>query len=493
VTARLDDGLRPGAGERLRRAAPWLAALAAGLLGLAALSHYYRQDLTLVHYDSKARLLVARRAFDNMTPGIDQIGMYWLPLPALLDMPLVLNDALYKNGIAASLLSVLCFAASVFFLYRIVYLLRSDHLLASAGAFIFGTNAAVLYVQSTPLTESLYFALSLGAIAFLTRFLLTEERRDLLAAGAFSALATLVRHDGWSLCAGLNILLLLGLIPSRTSWQVKRKYLLTFLAVSVAGLVAFQVYCLYITGTLFPPQQDVRPLTAFSKGDLLLSIGAYLTCAANVAGRPVSIVAAAGLIAFLIHRRFRPPFLTAYALLHPIPLFTLAYFLGHPYRVRYTVVLIPAIAVFAVAFWPSKRWARPLLAALVVANLLFPLSDRYGMLKEATYHQVEIIERQRAIEYLEENWHGEPVLASMGWIAPFLQDWGVPLRYVVHEGVFGTWEQAMSRPELVVEWMLVEKRDVLAQAGAANPKFYQGFEPVLELSNFTIYRRTGER
>jgi hypothetical protein len=72
-----------------------IAVLAAG----AAAALYYAQvGLTNSHYDARAHLVVARRIFDSLTPGWQQIGAVWLPLPHLLNMLPVQVDAMYRTG-----------------------------------------------------------------------------------------------------------------------------------------------------------------------------------------------------------------------------------------------------------------------------------------------------------------------------------------------------------------------------------------------------------
>ena len=59
------------------------AAIAAGAI---AAWHYARLGLTLSHYDARGHLIVARRVLDSITPGWQQIGAVWLPLPHLLNL-----------------------------------------------------------------------------------------------------------------------------------------------------------------------------------------------------------------------------------------------------------------------------------------------------------------------------------------------------------------------------------------------------------------------
>src|SRR5215510_15943386 len=69
------------------------------------------RDLTFVHIDAIAHVNKARGLFDNVTPGIRQLGSIWLPLPHLLIAPLTWFDDLWRTGAAGSLLSMTCYVA----------------------------------------------------------------------------------------------------------------------------------------------------------------------------------------------------------------------------------------------------------------------------------------------------------------------------------------------------------------------------------------------
>src|SRR6187455_664202 len=88
-------------------------ALAAALGGAYAAWHYHRLGLTLSHYDARGHLVVARRIFDSITPGWQQIGAVWLPLPHLLNAVPVQIDALYRTGASGVAISIASFAVAV--------------------------------------------------------------------------------------------------------------------------------------------------------------------------------------------------------------------------------------------------------------------------------------------------------------------------------------------------------------------------------------------
>src|SRR5712692_9887970 len=84
---------------------------AAALIGGAlAAWHYHRLGLTLSHYDARGHLVVARRIIDSITPGWQQIGAVWLPLPHLLNAIPVQMDFFYRTGASGVALSIVAFA-----------------------------------------------------------------------------------------------------------------------------------------------------------------------------------------------------------------------------------------------------------------------------------------------------------------------------------------------------------------------------------------------
>src|SRR5258708_14152542 len=85
------------------------AAAAAAMLGAIVAIHYHRLGLTLTHYDARGHLVVARRIVDSITPGWQQIGAVWLPLPHLLNALPVQIALFYRTGASAVALSIVAF------------------------------------------------------------------------------------------------------------------------------------------------------------------------------------------------------------------------------------------------------------------------------------------------------------------------------------------------------------------------------------------------
>src|SRR6476619_3932638 len=126
---------RPG-----RRALPIAIGGVAALSGAFAAWHYHRLGLTLTHYDARGHLVVARRIIDSITPGWQQIGAVWLPLPHLLNMVPVQLDFFYRTGWSATAISIASFAIAGAAIAWIAATLTSSNAAAVAAAVIFVLN-----------------------------------------------------------------------------------------------------------------------------------------------------------------------------------------------------------------------------------------------------------------------------------------------------------------------------------------------------------------
>src|SRR5688500_5263611 len=133
-------------------------AVAAAAACLAAWIFYFREDLILSHYDAKAHLVVARRVLDSITPGWQQIGAVWLPLPHLIQILPTQIDLFYRTGAFASLLSIASFTVMVWAAVRLVIAMTGSATGAITTAAMLVSNPNLLYLQSTPMTEPLLLA-----------------------------------------------------------------------------------------------------------------------------------------------------------------------------------------------------------------------------------------------------------------------------------------------------------------------------------------------
>ena len=127
-------------------------AAAAGAWGVFAAIHYHRLGLTLAHYDARAHLVVARRIFDSLIPGWQQVGAVWLPLPHLLNALPVQNDWLYRTGFSAIALSIAAMAIAAWAIATLIQRATGYMTCVAFATALLMLNPDVLYLQSKPMT-----------------------------------------------------------------------------------------------------------------------------------------------------------------------------------------------------------------------------------------------------------------------------------------------------------------------------------------------------
>src|SRR4051812_49159497 len=123
-----------------------LAGIAALLMAIGASAAWWcvQHGYPLYYGDAEAHLNIARRIFDSRTPGPDQIGTVWLPLPHFLLIPFAMRDAWWQSGLAGVLPSFACFVIAGMFLFASAKRVYSSTGAALAVVLLFSLNPNIL-------------------------------------------------------------------------------------------------------------------------------------------------------------------------------------------------------------------------------------------------------------------------------------------------------------------------------------------------------------
>jgi hypothetical protein len=495
------------------------------LLGCRAAWLYHAAGLTLSHYDAKAHLVVARRVVDNLTPGWQQLGAVWLPLPHLLNLVPVQIDVFYRTGASAVAISVLAFALAAVGIARIVMRATGSSSAGIAGAAVLALNPDVLYLQSTPMTEALLIGLLVMAMSFTLDWLqqITEtgwnpaacpgraeasrresgpDSRTTMAAGLFIAAACLTRYEAWPATAALLVLCAIALRHAGMSTRAAFTHAARLGAYPAVVVAAFLVQSRltvgkwFVTGGFFLPDN-------IDTGNPFRAIGSVWWGAHVISGYGVELAAVAGAIACLVvawRDRRRSWLLAPLALVAAGALPAYAFYDGHPFRIRYMTPLVPALAACAgLGVGRARgRLLRLALAAGVIALVAIetrPFDFNAPMLLEAQWDSGNSAARRQVTRYLVDHYDGRTIMASMASLAHYMQELsrsGFRLKDFLHEGNGEIWEAAVKDPRPHVGWILVEEwaegGDRLAASARDNPRFLQGFTRVAEGGGVALYR-----
>jgi hypothetical protein len=487
--------------ETDRRFARTLAAIAIGWGTIAAIV-YYAQGLTLSHYDAKAHLVVARRIIDNLTPGWEQIGAVWLPLPHLLNFIPVQIDLFYRTGATAVAISIASFGLAVYAMTRLIVEATGSRTGAVAAALLLALNPNVLYLQSTAMTEPLLIGLLLLSAWMMLRWT-ADPPKWRRAAGWSLVAAGMTRYEAWPFTGAVLVL-----AAGARWWKGDpfRSVITDTARLAVYPIVSYlwfmahsrvTVGAWFVTGGFYVPDPAMQghPLTVTKAVAYGASqLGSYVLLGAAV-GAVFLIVRTA-----LSQRQPKPALLVPLALTAVAALPWHAFHQGHPLRIRYMVpTVVAAIVCSGIGIGLLKRNRQRLAAVVLVLAVLAtvrPFDPRARMVVEAQWDTQRSRERRWITACMAEREPNDVVLMSMGALAHYMQELshaGYHIRDFLFEGNTWLWEAALASPADHVNWMVIEEiqkgGDRLSRRAASDPAFLRGFVRACEGGGVALYKK----
>lgn len=511
---------RAGAGALSPVELLWVALLLA-VLSAAAILFFLQRGELLFWGDAAAHLNIARRVLDSRTPGPEQIGTVWLPLPHLLMLPFAAADGLWRSGLAGAIPSGLCFVIAGLFLFAAMRLIFESRAPAVVAVLLFACNPNLLYMQSIAMTEAVFFAALMALLYFTARFRVSQSMGAVLGAALAALAATLTRYEGWFLLPFVALYILFTARRGRFAAG------LLFGAVAALGPLAWLAHNWWYWGNPLefyngPYSAIAIYRNAMANGmapypgdhDWLKAWQYFRAAAALCAGWPLVWLGLAGIAAALIRRAFWPLLLLALPAVFYVcsmyssgtPIFVPHLWPNTYYNTRYGLAAFPGL-VFAAAALAALAPARLrvavaalLVAAAVAPWLGYPRSDNWVCWKES---QVNSVVRRawthEAAGFFRANYRpGQGILMSFGDQTDIFREAGVPLRALLHEGNQLQWFSAVGRPDLFLteKWAVGFSGDRVTTALLRAQRTGPRYDCVLRIARpgapvVEIYRRMG--
>jgi hypothetical protein len=483
-----------------------LIAVLAALAGALVAWHYYRGGLTLSHYDARGHLVVARRIADSITPGWQQVGAVWLPLPHLLNAIPVQIDLLYRTGASAVLISIASYAIAAGAIAWMVMALTGSTAAAAAGAAVFALNPNVLYLQATPMTEPLLLATTTLAVAMLiawTRPASSLQRPASSRVGVAFALACLTRYEAWPVTVSALVAAAWARWRRGQSLPDAVRDVASIAIYPVVAIAGFLVFSRVVVGAWFLSNEFFVPENK-ALGDAQLALrqigwGVRTLSSPLLTWTGAAGVAAAAALGIASRRRADALLVMSLVAMAAIP--WVAFLDGHPFRIRYMVPLIAAQALgggilAGLAPQPTLR-ALCAVALLGVAGYqLRPLDASAPMVVEAQWDRPNAPIRARVTGCIGAPARGVKIMASMGSLGHYMQEAshsGFAIRDFLHEGNGDIWLAALEGPRPFADWLLIEEKaeggDMLARLARERPAFLDGYTRTCEGAGLVLYKR----
>jgi hypothetical protein len=471
------------------RGAPLAAAAFLAALSAAAATFFYLRGSLLYYGDAIAHLSIARRILDSRTPGPEQIGTVWLPLPHLLMLPFARRDWLWQTGLAGTIPSAICFVIGGVFVFLAARRVFSSGAAGAAACLAVALNPNLLYLQSLAMTEAVFFAALAALLYFSVRFRETQSLWTVIPAGLAALAGSLTRYEGWFLLPFAALYFLLA---------AKRRRLATaalFSAIAVLGPLAWLAHNWWYLGS--PLDFYNGPYSAKAIYERALAQGMkrapgdgdwptawvyFRSAAVLCAGWPLALMGAAGAAVALAKRAFWPVLLLAlppafYILsLHSAgtPIYVPQLWPHTYYNTRYAIAALPLLgfAAAALVFLAPARFRRLAALAIVIAAaapwVAYPRPSGWACWNESKLNSEARREAiGQAADFLRAAYRpGDGILTSLSYLSELYPEAGIPLRETLHEGNGLRWQASVSRPDLFLSetWAISASGDEVARA-----------------------------
>ena len=174
-------------------------------LGILMVVYLYNLDAYAFLYygDAISHLVIARRTYDWVNPGVVQLGTVWLPITHILLIPVSMIEPLFRSGIGGAIVGIPSMSLTALLIYKITNDQLHSERLGLLAALLYLTNVNILYMASIAMMETPFMLFIVATVYFFQRWYSRkaeeglEHKRDLLFTSLSIVGASLTRYEGW--------------------------------------------------------------------------------------------------------------------------------------------------------------------------------------------------------------------------------------------------------------------------------------------------------
>ncbi|GEM_PF-522762 len=171
------------------------------VLNCALATHLFLR-VEYIFVDSIARTMHALYVFWGYgAPHLAAIGFVWMPLPTVVQLPLVLWKPLAQTGLAGGLQSALCMAVAFALLDGILRILRTSRRTRWALLALFQLNPMILMYGANGMSEAMLICVMLWMCYSFLRWCRCGQSRYVILLGCGAGSAVMTRYEGFGLVA----------------------------------------------------------------------------------------------------------------------------------------------------------------------------------------------------------------------------------------------------------------------------------------------------
>lgn len=503
----------------------YYVALTSFVAGALVLYYSYIHNFVLAYNDAQSHLKIARRVFDNRTPGFVQLGTVWLPVPHILLLPFIAVPKLWHTGLAGAFVGLICLVITCIALFLSIRLMTGSNLVGWLGVLVLLSNPNLMYIQTTALTEPTLLMAMTTSSYFLLKWARDERTTQLLIAGVLAALAVGSRYDGWFFAfASIFAVALTILVRTKNPTRVEG-YTLAYAIIPAYAVGLYLLYNWIYFGDALSFQRSAfsaqfAQLDFEAKGllptknHLLVSLKVYSWNVVDVDGWVVVILGLIGLLAYIAVTKFRPESFVTYTFLSVYPFNVLALYAGQTviqvkqlppvgvFNVRYALGMLPAFAIFIafLAYLGIRKYGKAVVLPLFALALIVQCAQwipgwprtSVDVLEEGLSNQSGSGDVRLCATYLNQYYDGGGILVddSKNTILTIAN---MPIKEYIATFNTELWRTALRDPTPYARWVVFNKYladDILLQTAKANPDFLKNYTVVYDTGQIAVYKRT---
>lgn len=493
------------------------------------------------NYDAIARLNIARRVIDSLTPGLGQLGGVWLPFPQILYVPLVTNDFLWRSGIAGMIVSGPLFVITSILVYRITKEITSSFVAGTVAWLVFISNINVLSFQTAAMSEIFFIFSTTAIVYYLLKWVKTSHNLPLLLAAVFCVLVTLTRYEGYFVLIAATLSVLFITIYKYKGNQKKIEGLgIIFITLASFGFIIWTIYSLLIFKdpiywlNVYSGRKDVIEVNQLQleqaiaeRGekeiDFISSAGRYTWSILMMNGVLTSslFIILLFVMGYSIYRTYirEKTINTNHVVLFIIAFSMYAFFIiGYAFglippiqaptasiqtllskqsnnssysNLRYGLLFIPFISIILGLYFQKNVIFKWVIGTAIAVQVITTVTTPYFLIFQV--HKVWNFKMPHQLAWFKENYDGGFILISSARHEPFMMHAGIDYKNFIYEGTQNYWNTSIESPAIYARWIIFQRGlrgDAVATVFSDENRIEKNYEIVYNKGDLVIFKRS---
>lgn len=481
------------------------------------------QNWTFLYSDTKTHVIIARRVFDSITPGIAQLGGTWLPLQHVSMFPVAIVNDLWRTPFVSYVPNIIFLVLMTVFFYLLTWHATRNVWISILFGLLPLTNGNLLYMQALPMFEMPFLFLLTAGIFFSVKWIEDTRKVYFLVMAIIFSLLSLTRYEGWFVTAcGVLAFYLTLVIQDRKQWKQYEGKVIMFCTLALFGIFLWLLWQLmlfkdplYFLHSPYSAENNTREAIVSGKAityrNIILS--SLSVAIANVKNNTIvlNIFALLSILFGFVYavrqqklKKFFLYILWIGVFITPLIFDIYATYSGKvpiyvpeltdsDFNIRFGIYALPALFATIIIFVPFKKVLTVLGSIVVLSNIYFTMYLPPVTWTAAASEGNEKI--KRSAQWIRDTYKDGKIMVTGTNIGVGMMFYSeLPLNTFITDANGDYWEKALRNPSEYAEYLIATKSIAERQREfvilrIVNTPLIVDYREVYDDDNVTIYQR----